>query len=178
MDRLRRVERALTPRPPVVTPPPTPAACSSLPQFRLRDGLELPPIGLGCGYNPSDPEIVEKGRVMIETALDCGYRHFDTAQRYGTEPTVGRALAARIAAGSLRRSDVWITTKVANPRPAFPGSGMAIGGGINYMLRRDMDAYEGLRAEFAGCLDALQLDHVDVSAAASLPFHLRFCWPI
>eukprot|EP01051_Picozoa_sp_SAG22_P022358 SAG22_NODE_5322_length_1037_cov_1.528785_2_plen_120_part_01 len=86
------------------------AGAASLPAgIKLHCGLELPPIGLGCGYNPSDPVIVEKGRIMLETALDCGYRHLDTAQRYGTEPAVGAALAARFAAGSLSRADVWVT---------------------------------------------------------------------
>ena len=99
----------------------------------LAGGLELPAIGLGCGYNPSDPKIVERGRTMLETALDCGYRHLDTAQRYGTEPAVGSALSSRFAAGSLGRADVWVTTKVANPRPAFPGSGMQLGGGFDYV---------------------------------------------
>ena len=37
-----------------------------------------------------------------------------------------------------------------------------VGGGIGYMLRRDMDPYEGLRAEFAGCLDNLRLQYVDL----------------
>ncbi len=142
---------------------PQPAAgdASAVPELRLRSsGLWLPAIGLGCGYNPT--EQAERGRAMLETALDCGYRHLDTAQRYGTEPAVGAALAARFSAGTLSREDVWVTTKVANPRPAFPGSGMKVGGGIRYMLRRDMDAYTGLLEEFAGCLASLELTHVDL----------------
>ena len=133
---------------------------AGLPEFRLRSGLQLPSIGLGCGYNPT--EEAERGRTMIDTAIRCGYRHIDTAQRYGTEPAVGDALAEAFASGALRRAEVWVTTKVANPRPAFQGSGMQVGGGIGYMLRRDVDAYEGLLEEFAGCLKSLRLEHVDL----------------
>ena len=124
------------------------------PVVQLRGGLQIPAIGLGCGYG-SHEDVA--GRAMLEAALDSGYAHIDTAQRYGTEPAVGEALAARFAAASsgLRREDVWVTTKVANPRPAPPG--MNVGGGIGYMLRRDMDPFEGLRDEFAGCLKNLQL---------------------
>ena len=129
--------------------------------FTLRDtGLQLPAIGLGCGYNPTDD--AERGQISIETALDCGYKHLDTAQRCGTEAAVGAALAERFAADPLTRRDIWVTTKVANPRPAFPGSGMAVGGGIGYMLKRVMDPYTGLLEEFAGCIASLHLDHVDL----------------
>jgi diketogulonate reductase-like aldo/keto reductase len=161
---LSSVQQSLAPTPqqPAATAATAAAAdAGALPEFRLRSsGLLLPAIGLGCGYNPT--EQAERGRTMLDTALECGYRHLDTAQRYGTEPAVGAALAARFSSGTLSRDDVWVTTKVANPRPAFPGSGMQVGGGIRYMLRRDMDAYTGLLEEFAGCLASLELRHVDL----------------
>jgi diketogulonate reductase-like aldo/keto reductase len=40
-------------------------------------------------------------------ALEAGYRHIDTAQAYGNEESVGRALAA----SGVAREDVFITTK-------------------------------------------------------------------
>jgi diketogulonate reductase-like aldo/keto reductase len=40
-------------------------------------------------------------------ALEAGYRHVDTAQAYGNEPSVGRALRD----SGLAREDVFITTK-------------------------------------------------------------------
>ena len=42
------------------------------------------------------------------TALDAGYRHIDTAQRYKNEAEVGRA----IAESGLKRNKIFITTKV------------------------------------------------------------------
>jgi aryl-alcohol dehydrogenase-like predicted oxidoreductase len=43
-----------------------------------------------------------------------GYRHIDTAQAYGTEPGVGKALAD----SDLDRDEVYITSKLANSNHA------------------------------------------------------------
>lgn len=48
------------------------------------------------------------GEAAILHALAAGYRHLDTAQTYGTEGEVGRALRA----SGLPRDEVWVTTKV------------------------------------------------------------------
>ena len=153
--------------------PPSTAKAGPGPKDASSDSRNATAAATAARYNPSDPEIVEKGRVMLETALDCGYRHLDTAQRYGPEPAVGAALGARIAAGSLRRADVWGTTKVANPRPAFPGSGMAIGGGIDYMLRRDMDAYER-RLEAAQNAKKKDMEYIEKSKRKAEQSQNRF----
>ena len=47
---------------------------------------------------------------VVRQALKAGYRHIDTAQAYGTEPGVGKAITeSRIA-----RDQVYITSKLAN----------------------------------------------------------------
>jgi 2,5-diketo-D-gluconate reductase A len=46
----------------------------------------------------------------VRAAFDAGYRHVDTAQMYGNEEGVGRALAG----SGLGRDEVFVTTKVAN----------------------------------------------------------------
>lgn len=45
---------------------------------------------------------------MTEAALAAGYRHLDTAQAYGNEAEVGRALAR----SSVPREEVFLTTKI------------------------------------------------------------------
>lgn len=45
---------------------------------------------------------------MVEAALDCGYRHIDTAQIYQNEAEVGRGLAN----AAVDRDAVFLTTKV------------------------------------------------------------------
>lgn len=47
---------------------------------------------------------------IVKLGLQCGYRVFDTAQRYGNEAGVGKAI--REAAGSIKREQVFVTTKI------------------------------------------------------------------
>lgn len=53
--------------------------------------------------------MVEKA---VETALDIGYRHFDTATLYNTELHLGNALKKGLDAGKVKRDDLFIVTKV------------------------------------------------------------------
>jgi len=68
---------------------------------------------LGFGMSPMT------GGMSAETvlaALKAGYRHIDTARKYGTESAVGEAMRA----SDLPRQDIFLTTKVSheNLRPA------------------------------------------------------------
>jgi diketogulonate reductase-like aldo/keto reductase len=69
----------------------------------LADGHELPMLGLGVWQIPDGPVCVE----AVLAALESGYRHIDTAQAYGNESSVGRALAQ----SGLARDEYFLTTK-------------------------------------------------------------------
>lgn len=56
----------------------------------------------------------EEGISAIKQAIDIGYRHIDTAFRYGNEREVGCAVRDKIAEGFVAREDLFITTKVSN----------------------------------------------------------------
>ena len=62
--------------------------------------MDLPPVGLGT-MGVDDPHVVE-------TALDVGYRHLDTAQIYENERVVGEGLAS----SDVARDDVTLATKL------------------------------------------------------------------
>jgi 2,5-diketo-D-gluconate reductase A len=69
----------------------------------LADGSEMPLLGLGVWQVPN-------GRVCenaVRWALELGYRLIDTAQAYGNEESVGRALRD----SGVPREEVFITTK-------------------------------------------------------------------
>ncbi len=51
---------------------------------------------------------------VVQAAIDCGYRHFDSACDYGNEVQTGQGLSAAISGGSVRREDLWITSKLWN----------------------------------------------------------------
>jgi diketogulonate reductase-like aldo/keto reductase len=69
----------------------------------LADGNEIPLLGLGVWQVPNGPECEN----AVRWALELGYRHVDTAQAYGNEESVGRALRA----SGVPREEVFITTK-------------------------------------------------------------------
>jgi aldo-keto reductase family 1 protein C3 len=48
----------------------------------------------------------------VKEAIEIGYRHFDSAMIYGNDNEVGRAVNAKIADGSVKREDLFITNKV------------------------------------------------------------------
>jgi diketogulonate reductase-like aldo/keto reductase len=54
----------------------------------------------------------------VKTALKLGYRHIDTAERYGNEEWVGEGLHQGLAAAGLEREDVFLTTKVYHDKLA------------------------------------------------------------
>lgn len=45
-------------------------------------------------------------------AIDIGYRHIDSAHLYRNEVQVGNAVRAKIADGTVKREDIFVTTKV------------------------------------------------------------------
>jgi len=74
------------------------------PAFRLlADGNRIPVLGLGVWQVPNGPASVDS----VRWALELGYRHIDTAQAYGNEESVGRALRE----SGVPRDEVFVTTK-------------------------------------------------------------------
>jgi diketogulonate reductase-like aldo/keto reductase len=69
----------------------------------LADGYRMPLLGLGVWQVPEGPTCVD----AVRWALELGYRHIDTAQVYGNEESVGRALRE----SGVPRDKVFITTK-------------------------------------------------------------------
>ncbi len=86
---------------------------STTPVITITDGVHLPVVGFGT-YLISDDEVSD----AVTSALDAGYRHVDTAEGYGNEPGVGRAINAALDAG-LRRDELFVTTKLFPGNPAW-----------------------------------------------------------
>ena len=74
----------------------------NIPKLSAR-GAEIPVIGFGTSQLGNCGEIVA-------TALKIGYRHVDTAWKYGTEKGVGEG----IRASGVPRKDIFLCTKVSH----------------------------------------------------------------
>lgn len=79
----------------------------------INSSLSIPQLGFGVWQSPQD--VCEQSCI---NALKLGYRHIDTAQGYHNEAEVGRA----IANSGLPRSDIFVTTKIAEPAGSVDAS--------------------------------------------------------
>lgn len=94
-------------------------------------GISLPRLGLGTFRMQGD-----LCRTAVETALELGYRHIDTAEMYANEDAIGAALAA----SRLPREELHVTTKVWHENLAP----------------------DAIRRAFDASLKKLRLDYVDL----------------
>lgn len=77
-------------------------------RLKLNTGAEIPPLGLGT-WNAKPGEVES----AIEYAIvDVGVRHIDGAARYGNESEVGEGIRRALATGKVKRSELFVTTKV------------------------------------------------------------------
>lgn len=98
----------------------------------LNTGKEMPLLGLGLYRAAPGGEAEE----AIRTAVDIGYRLFDTASSYKNEDGVGEG----IATAGIPRSELFVTTKIWN-------NAQRIG---------------NIEGAFARSLERLNLDYVDL----------------
>ena len=102
----------------------------------------IPNIGLGT-YMMSPDE----AEMMTYEAIKVGYRHIDTAEVYRNEKGVAGGIKKAISDNIVKRSDLFITTKV------FPG---------NERWGQKQKTYEDVLEALNKSLDRLELSYVDL----------------
>ncbi len=105
---------------------------NTVPNVTLNNGVEMPILGFGVFQVP-DPAECERS---VRDAIDVGYRLLDTAASYGNEEAVGAAIRNH----GIKRSDLFVTTK----------------------LWIEDASYEGAKAAFERSMNKLQLDYLDL----------------
>jgi diketogulonate reductase-like aldo/keto reductase len=79
-------------------------------KFGLNNGTgQIPALGFGTSLSDNS-----KTRDAVITAVETGFRHLDAAERYRNEGEVGVALQELFARGTVRREDLFVTTKLWN----------------------------------------------------------------
>lgn len=102
----------------------------TIPNLRLNDGHTMPHIGLGTALD--DDAIVP----VVVNAIEAGFRHIDTAYRYGNQ----RGVRKGIKDSGIAREVLFVTTKLDGE---FQGNDRAIAG-------------------LEECLSQLGMDYVDL----------------
>ncbi|HVY56303.1 MAG TPA: aldo/keto reductase [Xanthobacteraceae bacterium] len=77
---------------------------SHVPRKTFSAGGSIPAMGFGTS------SLGDACGEIVATALKLGYRHIDTARKYGTERGVGEG----IRASGVPREDIFLTTKVSH----------------------------------------------------------------
>lgn len=105
---------------------------NGIPYVQLNNGSWMPRFGIGTFNVPGDSTAAD----AVSYALQCGYRHIDTAHAYGVERGVGKA----VKESGIPRDEIWITSKLW---PSEYGEG------------KTMEAIDKM-------LGRLQTDHIDL----------------
>ncbi|MCB9233975.1 MAG: aldo/keto reductase [Bacteroidia bacterium] len=100
--------------------------------YSLHRGAKIPRLGFGCYLIPDGKETLQ----AVNTALEAGYRHFDTAAFYGNEASLGKA----VRESGIPREKIFVTTKLWNSDHGYE---------------------KALRA-FDTSMEKLQLDYLDL----------------
>ncbi|WP_426704632.1 aldo/keto reductase [Staphylococcus shinii] len=72
------------------------------------NGNEMPIVGLGTFRVENNDECA----ASVKHAIESGYTHIDTAMIYENEDKVGQGIAEGLASTGLKRSDLFITSKL------------------------------------------------------------------
>lgn len=119
--------------------------------YTLSNGVKIPCIGFGTWQSADGKEAYD----AVLAALECGYRHIDTAAAYGNEESVGKAINDFLKNSSVKREELFITTKLWN----------------------DDHGYETAKAALETSLKKLNLSYVDLYLIHwPNPLKFRDCW--
>jgi len=105
---------------------------TQIPQVTLNNDVRMPIIGFCVFQIPA-----EETEQVVTAALAAGYRHLDTAEAYGNEEAVGRA----IKSSGIPREELFVTTK---------------------MWIRAQTGEEAVKRAFDASLQRLGLDYLDL----------------
>lgn len=99
--------------------------------FKLNNGMQIPCIGFGT-YKAAEGNDV----TILKTAIEAGYRYFDTASFYFTEEALGQV----IRESGIPREEFFIVSK---------------------MWKSEM-GYENAKQALNNTLERLQMDYIDI----------------
>ncbi|SDO48215.1 Aldo/keto reductase [Eubacterium maltosivorans] len=103
---------------------------------KLSNGIDIPMEGFGVFQVPED----QCEQVVLD-AIETGYRLLDTASSYKNEEAVGSAVKKAIAAGMVKREDLFITTKAYIQQMGYKKTVQAFYESLNKLRLDYLDLY-------------------------------------
>lgn len=98
-----------------------------IPSLAMNDGHSIPQLGIGT-WPLDDAQVAD----VVVTAVELGYRHIDTAVKYGNEVGVGEG----IRRAGLDRAELFVTTKLDGQ---FQGDDKALAGMADSLKRLGLE---------------------------------------
>ena len=98
----------------------------------LNNDIGIPLLGFGT-YKLNNQETTK----VVSTALQCGYRHIDTASYYNNEEAIGTA----IKTSGIPREDLFLTSKVWNSQQGYENTLKAFNESIKKLGTDYLDLY-------------------------------------
>jgi alcohol dehydrogenase (NADP+) len=96
----------------------------------------IPTIGFGSLFRDR-----VAGKQALKIALEVGFRHLDCAELYGTEDVVGEAMQEAFSAGTVRREELFVTTKLWNNNHRPERVGPALEASLRRLQLDYLDCY-------------------------------------
>ncbi len=101
--------------------------------WELNNGYKMPYLGLGVWKAKNGDEVIN----AVKWAIEAGYRHIDTAKAYENEEGVAKG----IAASSLSREDLFITSKLWNNDQGYESTLKAFDNSLKRLNTDYLDLY-------------------------------------
>lgn len=124
----------------------------------LYNGISMPAIGFGT--------YPLKGQVLsqcVSSAVNCGYRLFDTSDNYYNESDLGVALSKVYASTSVRREDIFLVTKLSDDLFPSEEGGLPMGryfwNHSSYM--KNTTVRDIIHEKLENSLRSLKTDYID-----------------
>ena len=80
----------------------------------LQNGIKMPVIGYGTMPTDWTTGYGDEFIGVVKDAIKAGYRNIDTAVVYNTEEYVGEAVRQSVNDGTIKRQNIFVSTKVWN----------------------------------------------------------------
>lgn len=105
-------------------------------EIQLSNGIKMPQEGFGVFQVPE-----QECKAVVLNAIRAGYRLIDTASSYKNEEAVGAAIREAIEEGTVKREELFVTTKAYIQEMGYENLKKAFARSLEKLGLRELDLY-------------------------------------